>query len=192
MRLSLLGQRRHVGALSKICLCISFLFSVSQINLALKSSKEVSSGRRGWRALSHRLGVEGSGRKGRLGGRRNGDGHLRIGGKREILGTATRTSVDLSWLGRARLFDEGRRREGSGDSETKHRNGGAGSRRSSPKDATDLLHRTENQACGPAGAWRTFHPLWLLNTLGRTPIFTFLPDSHRPAPHMTLHTVTAL
>ena len=107
---------------------------------------------------------------------------MRIGGKREIMGTATRTSVDLSWLGRARLFDEGRRREGSGDSETKHRNGGAGSRRSSPKDATDLLHRTENQACGPAGAWRTFHPLWLLNTLGRTPIFTFLPDSHRPAP----------
>lgn len=108
---------------------------------------------------------------------------MRIGGKREILGTATRTSVDLSWLGRTRLFDEGRRREGSGDSETKHRNGGAGSHRSSPKDATDLLHRTENQACGPAGAWRTFHPLWLLNTLGRTPIFTSLPDSHRSAPH---------
>ena len=191
MRLILLGQRRHVGALSKICLCISFLFSVSQINLALKSSKEVSSGRRGWRALSHRLGVEGSGRKGRLGGRRNGDGHLRIGGKREILGTAARTSVDLSWLGLVRLSDEDRRRKGEGDSEKKHKNGGAGSRRSSPKEAMDLLHRTENQACGPAGTWRTFHPLWLLNTLGETPIFPSLPDSHQPAPQMPLHTVLA-
>ena len=87
-----------------------------------------------------------------MGGRRNGDGYLRIGGKREILGTAARTSVDLSWLGLVRLSDEDRRRKGEGDSEKKHKNGGAGSRRSSPKEAMDLLHRTENQACGPERA----------------------------------------